>query len=218
MTALHKLFIRVHARYTRSTHVADLTAFARLLIEHEYAARYAQRLAFRALRSLEDSDCPPGSKWTVDALERTFRGVRQRRLYRHARRAFAAFLQSVGRLAPPSDNGPHASVLAAYQGFLSEVRGLAPTTIAQHLPEVRALLRHALPEYFMFALAVPRMLSIECMLSRTERIDDFHLKVSRTEKELYEEFLKAEEVEIVLEMQQYFAQAKRHAGGIRFAI
>ena len=45
-------------------------------------------------------------------------------------------------------------------------------------------------EYFMFAVAVPRMLSIECMLSRTERIDEFHLKVSLTEKELYEEFLK----------------------------
>jgi len=116
------------------------------LIEQEYAARYAQRLVFRALRSLEDSDRPPGSKWTVDALEGTFRRVRQRRLYRHARRAFAAFLQSVGRLAPPADNGPHASVLAAYQRFLSEVRGLAPTTIAQHLPEVSALLRHALPE------------------------------------------------------------------------
>jgi hypothetical protein len=28
------------------------------------------------------------------------------------------------------------------------------------------------------------------MLSRTERIDEFHLKVSLTEKELYEEFLK----------------------------
>jgi integrase/recombinase XerD len=146
MTALHKLFIRVHARYTRSTHVADLTAFARWLIEREYAARYAQRLVFRALRSLEDSDRPPGSKWTVDTLERTFRRVRQRRLYRHARRAFAAFLQSVGRLAPPSDNGPHASVLAAYQRFLSEVRGLAPTTIANHLAEVGAVLRHALPE------------------------------------------------------------------------
>ena len=70
----------------------------------------------------------------------------------------------------------------------------------------------------MFAFAVPRMLRIVRMLSRTERIDDFHLKVSRTEKELYEEFLKTEEAEIVLEMQQYFAQAKRHAGGIRFAI
>jgi hypothetical protein len=54
------------------------------------------------------------------------------------------------------------------------------------------------------------------MLSRTERIDGFHLKVSRTEKELYEQFLKTEEATLVLEMQQYFAQAKGHAGGSRF--
>ena len=54
------------------------------------------------------------------------------------------------------------------------------------------------------------------MLSRTERIDEFHLKLTRTEKELYEEFLKTEEAALVLEMQQYFAEAKGHAGGIRF--
>ena len=54
------------------------------------------------------------------------------------------------------------------------------------------------------------------MLSRTERIDGFHLRLSRTEKELYEEFLKTEEEALALEMQQYFAQAKGHAGGIRF--
>lgn len=146
MTALHKLFVRVHARYTSSAHVADLTAFARWLIEQEYPPRYAQRLVFRTLRSLEGSECPPDSKWTVDALERAFRRKRQRRLYRHARRAFAAFLESLGRLAPRVDNSPHASVLAAYQRFLSEVRGLAPTTIVQHLAEVGALLRYALPE------------------------------------------------------------------------
>jgi len=46
------------------------------------------------------------------------------------------------------------------------------------------------------------------MLSRTERTDEFHLKLSSTEKELYEEFLKTEEAALVLEMQQYFAQAK----------
>ena len=68
----------------------------------------------------------------------------------------------------------------------------------------------------MFAFAVPRMLRIVRMLSRTERIDEFHLKLSRAEKELYEEFLKTEEAELVLEIQQYFAQAKGHAGGIRF--
>jgi integrase/recombinase XerD len=146
MTALHKLFVRVHTRYTRSTHAADLANFARWLIEHEYSARYAQRLVFRALRSLEGFDRPPGSKWTMDALERAFRNVRQQHSYRHARRAFAAFLQSGGRLARPADNGPHTSVLAAYERFLSEVRGLASTTIAQHLAEVGALLRQTLSE------------------------------------------------------------------------
>jgi hypothetical protein len=54
------------------------------------------------------------------------------------------------------------------------------------------------------------------MLSRTERIDEFHLRLSRTEKEVYEEFLKTEEAALVLEMQQYFTQAKGQAGGIRF--
>ena len=53
------------------------------------------------------------------------------------------------------------------------------------------------------------------MLSRKERIDEFHLRLSRTEKELYEEFLKTEEAALVLEM-RYFAQAKDQAGGIRF--
>jgi hypothetical protein len=54
------------------------------------------------------------------------------------------------------------------------------------------------------------------MLSRTESIDGFHLKVSETEKELYEEFLKTQEAEIPAEMQQYFVEAKQKAGGIRF--
>ena len=54
------------------------------------------------------------------------------------------------------------------------------------------------------------------MLSRTERIDDFHLKLSRTEKELYEEFLETEEPEIVQEMKRFLLEAKQHSGGIRF--
>jgi hypothetical protein len=54
------------------------------------------------------------------------------------------------------------------------------------------------------------------MLSRTERIDEYHLRLSPTEKEVYEEFLKTEEAALVQEMQQYFIQAKAHAGGIRF--
>jgi hypothetical protein len=54
------------------------------------------------------------------------------------------------------------------------------------------------------------------MLSRTESIDGFHLKVSRTERGLYEEFLKTEEAAILSEIQHYFAEAKQQGGGIRF--
>ena len=54
------------------------------------------------------------------------------------------------------------------------------------------------------------------MLSRTERIDGFHLRLSRTEKEVYEEFLKTEEAALALEMQQHFVHAKSQAGGIKF--
>ena len=53
-----------------------------------------------------------------------------------------------------------------------------------------------------------RLLRINRMLSRTESIDGFHLKVSRTERGLYEEFLKTEEAAILAEIQHYFADAK----------
>jgi hypothetical protein len=71
-------------------------------------------------------------------------------------------------------------------------------------------------EHFRLAPPVARVLITNGMLSGTERIDDFHLKVSQTERELYEEFLKTEEAKIVLEMQQYFAKAKPQPGRIRF--
>jgi hypothetical protein len=68
-----------------------------------------------------------------------------------------------------------------------------------------------------FALAAARTAKqLVDMLSRAERIDGFHLKVSRTEKELYEEFLGTEEAEILAEIQHNFAQAKQKGGGIRF--
>ena len=54
------------------------------------------------------------------------------------------------------------------------------------------------------------------MLSRTEKIGEFPLKVSRTEKELYEEFLASEEAEIAREMREYLLQAKQKPGGITF--
>jgi hypothetical protein len=54
------------------------------------------------------------------------------------------------------------------------------------------------------------------MLSRTEKIDEFHLRASRTERDLYEEFCNTEEAEILREMRDYFTDAKQRAGVINF--
>jgi site-specific recombinase XerD len=145
MTTLHKLFVRVHSRYTRSPHAEDLAAFADWLLSRDYPTRYAQRLVFRSMHSLEGFDLPPDSVWTPQQLAQAFHRKRQRRLYRHARRSFGFYLQARGRLVTPPDSGSHASVLVPYQDYLVEVRGLQSGTIVQHLAEVRALLQQALP-------------------------------------------------------------------------
>jgi hypothetical protein len=54
------------------------------------------------------------------------------------------------------------------------------------------------------------------MLSRTEKISGFHLKVSRHERELYEEFCNSAEAEILREMRDYFIEAKQKPGVINF--
>jgi integrase len=116
------------------------------LIERECAMRHTQRLVFRAMRSLEVAGLPPDRMWTDDELDRAFHHRRYRRVYRQARHSFGLFLQSVGRLTPRQKHNPHAEILAAYQTFLSDVRGLANATIVQHIAEVNGLLCHLLPK------------------------------------------------------------------------
>jgi hypothetical protein len=52
------------------------------------------------------------------------------------------------------------------------------------------------------------------MMSCTESVEGFPRKLRRTEKELYEEFLKTEEADILAETQQFVGEAKQKAGGI----
>ncbi len=85
MTILHKLFVRVHFRYTRSPHAGELSSYSSWLIERECSLRLAQRLVFRVMRSLEACGLAPDRIWTEDELDRAFRRRRHRRLYRQAR-------------------------------------------------------------------------------------------------------------------------------------
>jgi len=146
MTILHKFFVRVHSRYTRSPHAGELSSFTQWLLERECALRYAQRQVFRVMRSLEASGLPPDRIWTDDELDRAFHRRRHRRLYRHARYSFGLFLQSAGRLTPRQKHNPHEELLVTYQTFLADVRGLADASILQHIAEVDGLLRHLLPK------------------------------------------------------------------------
>lgn len=52
------------------------------------------------------------------------------------------------------------------------------------------------------------------MLSRTDNISGFHLKVSRQERQLYEEFCNSAEAELLREMRDYFVEAKQKTGVI----
>jgi hypothetical protein len=57
---------------------------------------------------------------------------------------------------------------------------------------------------------------LSILLSRTEKISGFHLKVSRHERELYEEFCNSAEAELLREMRDYFIEAKQKPGVINF--
>jgi integrase/recombinase XerD len=161
---LRQLFVSVHFRYTRSPHVADLTAFARWLLDHRYSARYAQRLVFWAKRSLEAFPLPPMSTWSTEQLERAFerwgrRCLRLRKEYRDARSTFGNFLVASGRLIRSASH-PHAPLIAAYRRYLSEVRGLAPATEIQHLWEVSTFLRATLPHGGPVTRLTPRAIEL----------------------------------------------------------
>jgi hypothetical protein len=54
------------------------------------------------------------------------------------------------------------------------------------------------------------------MLSRTERIEGFYRKVSRTEKAFYDLFRKTAEAEVLDQMRADLVHAKQPANGIRF--
>lgn len=71
-TVIRQFFSRVHARYTRSPHLADLSAFASRLTEQRYHYRYAQRLVLYVMRALDASALRPGCVWTSVADAQAF--------------------------------------------------------------------------------------------------------------------------------------------------
>ena len=65
--------------------------------------------------------------------------------FRQARRPFARFLRSCNQWVDPVLTGRHTDLLDAFRGHLAELRGLAPSTVGQHLRVARRFLAMALP-------------------------------------------------------------------------
>jgi hypothetical protein len=56
---------------------------------------------------------------------------------------FQALADVGGRLIQSPSQGPHAPLIAAYWDYLSDVRGLAPATVTQHLGTYRGMVASA---------------------------------------------------------------------------
>ena len=144
-TILRRLFVRVHPRYTRSAHVADLSALVHWLAAQGYTRHYTQQVVFCVMRALDASRHPPSGAWTAEDLHRAFRRRRRAPQYQQAGRVFGAYLRSVDRLQANRPLNPHGHVIECYRRYLAEVRGLAADSIVSHVWEVGAFLRCALP-------------------------------------------------------------------------
>ena len=67
------------------------------------------------------------------------------RQFRHARRAFERFLRSCNQWIDPPRTGRHIDLLDTFRQYLTQMRGLAPSTVDQHARVARLFLETALP-------------------------------------------------------------------------
>ena len=78
-------------------------------------------------------------------LHAFFRCPQRLRAFRQARSVFERFLRSCDRLIEPSPTDDHADLLDALREQLVEMRGLARSTVDQHIRVARLFLHQALP-------------------------------------------------------------------------
>ena len=143
---LTALFPKYHRRYLESP-VADwLSGFAEWLVSAGYAHDPAQHHVRRLKEVLEArGSVTPDAVFSVAELATMFASPRQQPLFSGTRRAFERFLAAHGRLVVEPDCDRFAPLLDAYRRHLLETRGLAASTISQHLTSAAAFLAQAVP-------------------------------------------------------------------------
>ena len=75
-----------------------------------------------------------------------FTSTRQQDKFRGTQRAFERFLADSSRLVVEPDRSGFSHLPDAYRRHLTEIRGLAPATIDQHLATAASFLAHAVPD------------------------------------------------------------------------
>lgn len=143
---LTALFPKYHQRYLESP-VADwLAGFADWLVSAGYAHDPAHNHVRRLKQVLEArGSVTPDAMFSVADLTAMFTWTRQQPLFRGTQRAFERYLAARSRLLVEPERNRFSPLLDAYRHHLLEMRGLAATTINQHLSTITVFLAETVP-------------------------------------------------------------------------
>lgn len=143
---LSALFPKDHQRYLQSP-VADwLTGFADWLVSTGYAHKPAHDHVRRLKQVLEACEwVTSDAVFSVADLTRMFDSARQQVQFRATQRAFERYLAVHDHLLLKPEHNRFTPLLDAYRHHLLEMRGLAITTINQHLSTLEVFLAETVP-------------------------------------------------------------------------
>ena len=143
---LTTLFPKFHRRYLESPIADWLTGFADWLVAVGYAHEPAHDHVRRLKQILEArQSVTSDAMFSAAELATMFTSARQQPLFRGTQHAFTRFLAARDRLVVEPDDSRFASILRAYQYHLVEARGLAASTISQHLTCAAVFLAQSVP-------------------------------------------------------------------------
>jgi site-specific recombinase XerD len=142
---LRVLFPRFFHRYESSRSGAELAAFARWLHEMGYFHAVMRRHVYRLRRVFEASVALQCGQILNEAeLRKAFALVPCSQRHASTERVYRRFLKVAGRLEESTPTDQVGLLRLRYRQYLQDVRGLAPTTIAQHLETIDAFLAWSL--------------------------------------------------------------------------
>jgi integrase/recombinase XerD len=144
---LQDLYPRDHRRYEGSRFAVELDEFARWLRQLGYSRHSMRGHLCRLRQVLEGSErFQPGEMISDTDLPEAFTCSSPcADLYRATQRAFGRFLMAVGRLSKAAPVGAREVLCLRYCQHLSDVRGLAATTVQQHRSTLEDFLSRGLP-------------------------------------------------------------------------